>query len=94
VGAERDRSVRPGETGGERNHTRAAADSLTLSRRISFALTGLPPSEEALTVDRLLSSPRYGEHWGRHWMDVARYADSTGADEDHRIRTRGAIAIT
>jgi hypothetical protein len=60
------------------------ADSLTLSRRISFALTGLPPSEEALTVDRLLSSPRYGEHWGRHWMDVARYADSTGADEDHR----------
>ena len=35
-------------------------------------------------VDRLLASPRYGERWGRHWLDVARYADSTGADEDHR----------
>ena len=35
-------------------------------------------------VDRLLASPRYGEKWGRHWLDVARYADSTGADEDHR----------
>ena len=35
-------------------------------------------------VDRLLASPRYGERWGRHWLDVARYADSTGSDEDHR----------
>ena len=35
-------------------------------------------------VDRLLASPRYGERWGRHWLDVARYADSTGNDEDHR----------
>jgi len=35
-------------------------------------------------VDRLLASPRYGEKWGRHWLDVARYADSTGNDEDHR----------
>ena len=35
-------------------------------------------------VDRLLASPRYGERWGRHWLDVARYADSTGADEDYR----------
>ena len=35
-------------------------------------------------VDRLLASPRYGETWGRHWLDVARYADSTGADEDYR----------
>lgn len=73
------------------------ADAVTLLRRISFDLTGLPPSEEEIAaataapsnigrelVDRLLASPRYGEHWGRHWMDVARYADSTGADEDHR----------
>jgi hypothetical protein len=60
------------------------SDPVTLSRRISFSLTGLPPTDETATVERLLSSPRYGEHWGRHWMDVARYADSTGADEDHR----------
>ncbi|MEO8131477.1 MAG: DUF1549 domain-containing protein, partial [Bryobacteraceae bacterium] len=74
------------------------ADSLTLIRRATFDLTGLPPSEEevrafladhapdafARVVDRLLASPRYGEKWGRHWLDVARYADSTGADEDYR----------
>ncbi len=74
------------------------ADKLTLIRRATYDLTGLPPTEaeirnflvdnapEAFTrvVDRLLDSPRYGERWGRHWMDVARYADSTGADEDHR----------
>ena len=67
-------------------------------RRAHFDLTGLPPSsDEALAfaadrspgaweraVDRLLASPRYGERWGRHWLDVARYADSTGNDEDHR----------
>ena len=35
-------------------------------------------------IDRLLASPRYGERWGRHWLDVMRYADSTGSDEDHR----------
>jgi cytochrome c553 len=74
------------------------ADRLTLLRRVTFDLTGLPPTESeiaaflddsspvafARVVDRLLDSPRYGEHWGRHWLDVARYADSTGADEDHR----------
>ncbi len=74
------------------------ADKLTLLRRATFDLTGLPPTESeirefleddspdslARVVDRLLASPRYGEHWGRHWLDVARYADSTGADEDHR----------
>ncbi len=68
--------------------------NLALLRRVSYDLTGLPPSEEDVrafategferVVDRLLASPRYGEHWGRHWMDVARYAVSTGADEDHR----------
>ncbi|MGH9843682.1 MAG: PSD1 and planctomycete cytochrome C domain-containing protein, partial [Blastocatellia bacterium] len=75
-----------------------AADKLTLLRRATFDLTGLPPSENEIrefladnspdafkkVVDRLLASPRYGERWGRHWLDVARYADSTGNDEDHR----------
>ncbi len=74
------------------------ADKLTLLRRATFDLTGLPPTEAesrafladtspdafARVVDRLLASPRYGEKWGRHWLDVARYADSTGNDEDHR----------
>ncbi len=76
----------------------AAAAKLTLMRRAYFDLTGLPPTESearafladrapdayARLIERLLASPRYGEHWGRHWLDVARYADSTGADEDHR----------
>jgi hypothetical protein len=74
------------------------ASKLALIRRATFDLTGLPPTEAeieafladqspdafATVVDRLLASPRYGEKWGRHWLDVARYADSTGADEDHR----------
>ncbi len=75
-----------------------AADKVTLLRRVTFDLTGLPPTEAeieafqtdtapgafAKVVDRLLASPHYGERWGRHWLDVARYADSTGNDEDHR----------
>ncbi|HMV46416.1 MAG TPA: DUF1549 domain-containing protein [Blastocatellia bacterium] len=74
------------------------ADKLTLLRRATFDLTGLPPTEVEMknfladdspnafekVVERLLASPRYGEKWGRHWLDVARYADSTGNDEDHR----------
>src|SRR5205085_6434960 len=65
-------------------------------RRVTFDLTGLPPTQAeiesflhddrpeafALVVDRLLDSPTYGEHWGRHWLDVARYADSNGLDEN------------
>ncbi|MFI5380775.1 MAG: PSD1 and planctomycete cytochrome C domain-containing protein [Tepidisphaerales bacterium] len=68
------------------------ADKLTLLRRISFDLTGLPPtpaeaqafvadhSPQAFekVVDRLLASPAFGERWGRHWLDVARFAESTG----------------
>ena len=75
-----------------------AASKETLLRRASYDLTGLPPSPEqieaflkddsadafARVVDRLLASKAYGERWGRHWLDVARYADSTGNDEDHR----------
>ena len=72
------------------------ADKRTLIRRVTFDLTGLPPTraeiEEFLAderadafaqlVDRLLASPAYGERWGRHWLDVARYADSNGLDEN------------
>lgn len=74
----------------------AAADRRTLIRRATCDLTGLPPTPQetdsfladnakdafARVVDRLLDSPRYGEHWGRHWLDVARYADSNGLDEN------------
>jgi len=55
-----------------------------LNRRAHFALTGLPPKEKSefknpkSEIDRLLKSPRYGEHWARHWLDVARYADNKG----------------
>lgn len=76
----------------------APADRLTLLRRATYDLTGLPPTEQEMrafladrspdafkkVVERLLASPRYGEKWGRHWLDIARYADSTGNDEDHR----------
>lgn len=72
------------------------ADKRTLIRRVTFDLTGLPPtpaeidsflkddceSAFAKVVDRLLASPSYGERWGRHWLDVARYADSNGLDEN------------
>lgn len=73
------------------------ADRRTLLRRLSHDLTGLPPTPEALDtfladrsatafetiVDRLLASPRYGEHWARHWLDVANYADTHGNDHDY-----------
>jgi hypothetical protein len=68
------------------------ADPRSLIRRVTFGLTGLPPAPEevesfvsdpsadalAKVVDRLLASPRHGERWGRHWLDVARYADTKG----------------
>ena len=73
------------------------ADPLTRLRRASLDLTGLPPTPEQIDefladtergawerlIDRLLDSPHYGERWGRHWMDVARYADSTGFEQDY-----------
>jgi hypothetical protein len=72
------------------------ADRRTLIRRATFDLTGLPPTPEEIgafladrssdayekVVERLLASPAYGERWGRHWLDVARYADSNGLDEN------------
>ena len=75
------------------------ADRRTWLRRVSFALTGLPPSPEeirrfvhdrrpdahALVVDRLLASPRFGERWARHWMDLVHYAESRGHETDFLI---------
>ncbi|MEW5974171.1 MAG: PSD1 and planctomycete cytochrome C domain-containing protein [Acidobacteriota bacterium] len=72
------------------------ADKRTLLRRACFDLTGLPPTPEqaewflsdsspeafAKLVDELLASPRYGERWGRYWLDVVRYADSAGFEGD------------
>ena len=66
------------------------ADRRTLIRRVTFDLTGLPPTPEELAstetyeqaVERLLASPRYGERWARHWMDVIRYADTQGFERD------------
>ncbi|MCB1224884.1 MAG: DUF1553 domain-containing protein [Verrucomicrobiales bacterium] len=75
------------------------ADARTLIRRITYDLTGLPPSAEEVTAfeqafaadadsavsalaDRLLASPRYGEHWGRHWLDVVRFGESNGYERN------------
>jgi hypothetical protein len=64
------------------------ADSGSLIRRLSFDLTGLPPAEVLgaadlpQMVDALLKSPHFGERWGRHWLDLARYADSNGRDRN------------
>jgi hypothetical protein len=76
------------------------ADRRTLLRRASYDLTGLPPTADEIeaferdaapdayekALDRLLASPHYGERWGRHWLDVARYADTKGDvfDEERR----------
>ncbi|MFM8479035.1 MAG: PSD1 and planctomycete cytochrome C domain-containing protein [Planctomycetaceae bacterium] len=71
----------------------------TLIRRATFDLIGLPPTVAevrefladespdafAKVVDRLLASPHYGERWGRHWLDLVRYATSNGADENHEL---------
>ena len=72
------------------------ADKATLIRRVTFDLTGLPPAPEAVDafladegpdayerlVDRLLASPRYGQRWARHWLDLVRYAESDGYRQD------------
>ncbi len=74
----------------------AEGDKRTLIRRVSYDLTGLPPTFTDIVdfqnddspdayenlVDRLLASPRYGEHWARHWLDVVKYADTCGYDKD------------
>lgn len=72
------------------------ADRLTLLRRVTFDLTGLPPSPDEMAaflndgspeayerlVDRLLASPSYGERWAQHWLDLARFAETDGFEHD------------
>lgn len=74
----------------------APADKVTLCRRAYYDLTGLPPTPEQLDafladrspdawprlIDKLLASPHYGEKWGRHWLDVVRYAETNGYERD------------
>lgn len=78
----------------------ARADKLTLIRRVTFDLTGLPPTPEEIdafvqdssprafdaVIERLLASSAYGERWGRHWLDVVRYADTAGETADYPVR--------
>jgi hypothetical protein len=75
------------------------ADRRTLIRRVTFDLTGLPPTPEEVVafvhdpapdayerlVERLLASPAYGERWGRHWLDVVRYAETEGFEYDRYL---------
>ena len=77
----------------------ADVDRRGLARRVTYGLTGLPPAPEEVEaflgdsrpdayerlVDRLLASPAYGERWGRHWLDVVRYADTAGDNSDYPI---------
>jgi hypothetical protein len=80
-------------------HPVRPAEKRTLIRRVTFDLIGLAPAPEEISaflsddsptafakvVERLLASPQYGERWGRHWMDVARYADTAGDNADYPI---------
>src|SRR6202030_2271751 len=75
------------------------ASKRALIRRATFDLIGLPPAPEetdaflkdtspdafAKLVERLLASAHYGERWGRHWLDVARYADTSGCNSDYPV---------
>ena len=77
----------------------ADLDKSALLRRVTYDLTGMPPTPEELrafladpseksfatVVDRLLASPRYGEQWGRHWLDLTRYADTSGCNADFPV---------
>ncbi len=80
-------------------HPNPAADKRTLLRRATFDLIGLPPTPVeidafladdcpdafARVIERLLASPHYGERWGRHWLDVVRYADTAGETADYPV---------
>ena len=83
--------------------------SAVLIRRLYFDLVGLPPTPQevdefladhstdayAKLVDRLLASPHFGERWGRHWLDLVRYADTLGHEFDYPLQNAfGAIGIT
>ena len=89
-------------------HRSPPADPISLIRRLSFDLTGLPPKPQEVEsftqsairnpesaiehlVSSLLSSPRYGEHWAQHWLDVVRYADTHGFEVNTGVRMPGPI---
>lgn len=81
------------------------ADRRTLIRRLYYSLTGLPPSPAEVAafiadpdprawerlVDRMLASPHYGEQWGRHWLDVARFGESKGFEQNHIVNNLWAF---
>ena len=96
---DRYRSLHPGGAGSQGPDARRRRRLAHLLRRVTFDLTGLPPTPEEIealrtigspqsairtrsVVDRLLASPQFGERWGRHWLDVARYAESTGKERN------------
>ena len=80
----------------QRLHPASEADRVTLIRRLTYDLTGLPPTPEEVDafladrspgayerlVDRLLASPHYGEQWARHWLDFVRYGETNGYERD------------
>ncbi len=85
------------------------ASKRTLARRLYFDLVGMPPSPEELNaflndvssdayeklVDRLLADPRYGERWGRHWLDLVRYSETEGLEGDVQLgRSRVILALS
>ena len=88
-------------------HPSPEADRRTLIRRAKYDLIGLPPTPDELAefvndtspnayerlIERLLASPRYGEHWGRHWLDIARYSDTKGYvyTREHRFFVHSAL---
>ena len=100
LGAEPGRRLRPGEAGRARaGSPRRRPSAAEWLRRVTFDLTGLPPSPEEVeafegdpspdayerVVDRLLASPRYGERWAQHWLDVVRFAETEGFEYDRHI---------
>ena len=89
LGRHADRSFHPCGMEAKNLKPAPAADKRTLLRRVTYDLVGLPPTPEEIdaflkdntphafdrVVESLLASPGYGERWGRHWLDIARYAD-------------------
>ena len=92
-------SIHPRQAGGEKSLARAGRRQAHVLRRVTFDLIGLPPTPEEIdaflkddspdayekVVDRLLASPHYGERWGRHWLDLVRYAETRGHEFDYPI---------